>query len=106
MRIEDEGYLNTCKDTMYLMDLYGEKAVHYHDPRVTALIEDPKPVPYNVDPRKKILRFLREIDDAWHNGRKEPTRPQSSPSPPEDREAPRDEPSRRGQRSSKGMFVA
>ncbi|KAF8894956.1 hypothetical protein CPB84DRAFT_1782751 [Gymnopilus junonius] len=106
MRIEDVRYLSTCKETMHLMDLYGEKAVHYYDPKVAALVEDAKPIPYNVDPRVKILQFLQEIDDAWHNGRKEKARPQSSPSSPEENEAPMDEPSRRGQRSSKGMFVA
>ncbi|KDR75794.1 hypothetical protein GALMADRAFT_248499 [Galerina marginata CBS 339.88] len=107
MSIDDESFLDNCKETMGLLELYGEKAGHYHDPRVTELIQDTKSLP-NPNPRKRVLRFLRDIHDAWNNGRPEQPRPPSQDSrpPSEASDAPsRADASRHGPRGTKGLFV-
>jgi len=54
------------------LKLYGKRGRFVEDPRVISLLEDQKPPPVNSDEAKRLLRLLRDVDDAWRNDRSGP----------------------------------
>ena len=57
---------------MDLLKLYGKRGRVVEDPRVVTMLDDQQPLPVNSDPAKKLLRLLRDLDDAWRNDRSGP----------------------------------
>lgn len=73
LRLDDEpDFLDDYKETMRLIPLYYTEDPHhvirYQDPRVPEVLQDTTKRPTQYQPGKELLKFLRELDDAWENG--------------------------------------
>lgn len=69
LKIDDpDNYLNICKETTQLLQLYGNRGYNCIDPRVATMVTDQSPPAYNANPHKRLLHLLREVDITFTEG--------------------------------------
>ncbi|KAJ3512715.1 hypothetical protein NLJ89_g3356 [Agrocybe chaxingu] len=65
LQIDEEGYLERCKETMRLLQKFGKNGSVIKDPRVLEMLLDTKSPPYGSNPPKKLLKLLQTLEDLW-----------------------------------------
>lgn len=63
--IDEDRFAQDCTETLRLLGLYGPEGSRLQDPRVSDMIADDTLPVYNAKPIKRLVRLLREIDEAW-----------------------------------------
>jgi len=62
---DPHGFLAECRETLWLLDLYGERGKRDANPQVLDMLKDTHRPDLNAKPAKQLLKLLREIDAQW-----------------------------------------
>jgi len=59
---DPHGFLAECRETLWLLDMYGERGKRDAKPQVVEMLKDTHRSDFSA---KQLLKFLREIDALW-----------------------------------------
>ncbi|KAJ3570270.1 hypothetical protein NP233_g4511 [Leucocoprinus birnbaumii] len=67
LRAEDpHRFTQECRETLWLLELYGEKGRRVENPKVLEMLKETyRPDFSNVKPMKQLQKLLRDIDARW-----------------------------------------
>lgn len=59
-------FITECRETLWLLDLYGERGKRGENPKVLEMLkENYRPDFSNVKPIKQLQKLLKDLDAQW-----------------------------------------